>query len=224
MRIAFTEDDRQLRKTISRGLAEAGYTVDQAGTGAQLLALVDEHEYDAIVLDLLIPAPNGIEVCRSIRATGNRVPILMLTALDAVEQRIAGLDAGADDYLTKPFDYGELLARLRAITRRHGDGNATRLAVGDLVVDTARRDVTRSGRPIHLTTREYAFLVYMMQHRDRVVLREELLREVWDGSNYTYSNVLDVYAARLRRKIDGDGGPSLLATVRGVGFMLAEPA
>ena len=153
MRIAFTEDDRQLRKTISRGLAEAGYTVDQAGTGTQLLALVGEHEYDAIVLDILIPAPNGIEVCRSIRATGNRVPILMLTALDAVEQRIAGLDAGADDYLTKPFDYGELLARLRAITRRHSDANATRLAVGDLVVDTARRDVTGRGRPIHPPTR-----------------------------------------------------------------------
>jgi two-component system copper resistance phosphate regulon response regulator CusR len=224
MRIAFTEDDRQLRKSISRGLAEAGYTVDQAGTGAQLLALVGEHEYDAIVLDILIPEPNGIDVCRTIRATGNRVPILMLTALDAVEQRIAGLDAGADDYLTKPFDYGELLARLRAITRRHGDANATRLAVGDLVVDTARRDVTRRGQPIHLTTREYAFLVYMMQHRDRVVLREELLNEVWDGSNNTYSNVLDVYAARLRRKIDGDGAASLLSTVRGVGFMLADPA
>jgi two-component system copper resistance phosphate regulon response regulator CusR len=224
MRIAFTEDDRQLRKTISRGLAEAGYTVDQAGTGAQLLALVGEHEYDAIVLDILIPAPNGIEVCRTIRATGNRVPILMLTALDAVEQRIAGLDAGADDYLTKPFDYGELLARLRAITRRHSDASATRLAVGDLIVDTARRDVARGGRPIHLTTREYAFLVYMMQHRDRVVLREELLNEVWDGSNNTYSNVLDVYAARLRRKIDLDGAVSLLTTVRGVGFMLAEPA
>jgi two-component system copper resistance phosphate regulon response regulator CusR len=224
MRIAFTEDDRQLRKSISRGLAEAGYTVDQAGTGAQLLALIGEHEYDAIVLDILIPEPNGIDVCRTIRATGNRVPILMLTALDAVEQRIAGLDAGADDYLTKPFDYGELLARLRAITRRHGDANATRLAVGDLVVDTARRDVTRRGQPIHLTTREYAFLVYMMQHRDRVVLREELLNEVWDGSNNTYSNVLDVYAARLRRKIDGDGAASLLSTVRGVGFMLADPA
>jgi two-component system copper resistance phosphate regulon response regulator CusR len=223
MRIAFTEDDRQLRKSVSRGLVEAGYTVDQAGTGAQLLALVAEHEYDAIVLDLLIPEPNGIEVCRTIRATGNRVPILMLTALDAIEERIAGLDAGADDYLTKPFDYGELLARLRAITRRHGDAVSPRLTVGDLVVDTARRDVTRGGRSIHLTMREYAFLIYMMQHRDRVVLRDELLREVWDGSNNTYSNVLDVYAARLRRKIDGDSDNSLLSTVRGVGFMLAEP-
>ena len=113
---------------------------------------------------------------------------------------------------------------MRAITRRHSDAKATRLAVGDLVVDTARRDVTRSGRPIHLTTREYAFLVYMLQHRDRVVLREELLREVWDGSNNTYSNVLDVYAARLRRKIDGNNAVSMLSTVRGVGFMLAELA
>ncbi len=224
MRIAFAEDDRQLRKSVSRGLVEAGYTVDQAGTGAQVLALVADHEYDAIVLDILIPEPNGIDVCRTIRASGNRAPILMLTALDAVEQRIAGLDAGADDYLTKPFDYGELLARLRAITRRHGEPAPQRLAVGDLVIDTARREVVRGGRPIHLTTREYAFLVYMVQHRDRVVMREELLRAVWDGSSSTYSNVLDVYAARLRRKIDEDGSASLLSTVRGVGFMLGEPA
>jgi DNA-binding response OmpR family regulator len=222
MRIAFVEDDRQLRKSVSRGLEEAGYTVDQAATGDQLLALIAEHEYEAIVLDILIPAPDGISVCRAIRANGNRTPILMLTALDAVEQRIAGLDAGADDYLTKPFDYGELLARLRAITRRNAEPMHPRLTVGDLVIDPARREVLRGGKAIHLTSREYSFLMYMAQHRDRVVLRDELLRQVWDGSTDTYSNVLDVYAARLRRKLDDQDSAPLLTTVRGVGFRLAE--
>ena len=153
MRIAFVEDDRQLRASVTRGLREAGYTVDQAGTGAQALALVETTQYDAIILDILIPAPDGREVCRGIRASGNRAPVLMLTALDAVEQRIAGLDAGADDYLTKPFDFGELLARLRALIRRNAEPAHPRLAIDDLVVDTARHEVKRGGRAVTLTAR-----------------------------------------------------------------------
>lgn len=221
MRIAFVEDDRQLRSSVTRGLREAGYTVDQAGTGAQAIALVGAHAYDAIILDVLIPAPDGREVCRVIRAAGNRAPILMLTALDAVEERIAGLDAGADDYLTKPFDFGELLARIRALIRRNAEPAHPRLAVGDLVIDTARREVRRGGREIVLTAREYAFLVYMVQNADRVVDRAELMKEVWDDSSNTYSNIIDVYASRLRRKVDDGEGAPLFTTVRGAGFMLS---
>ena len=223
MRIAFAEDDRQLRASVTRGLREAGYTVDQAGTGAQVLALVASNQYDAILLDILIPEPDGIAVCRSIRAGGNRVPILMLTALDTVDQRIAGLDSGADDYLTKPFDFGELLARLRALARRNADDPHPRIGVADLVIDTAKHEVKRGGRVIPLTAREYAFLVYMVQHTGRVVNRAELMREVWDDSSNTYSNIIDVYASRLRRKIDDDAGVPLFTTVRGAGFMLAAP-
>ena len=226
MRIAFAEDDRQLRTSVSRGLREAGYTVDQAGSGAQVLALVESHQYDAVILDVLMPAPDGIEVCRAIRASGNRVPILMLTALDAVDQRIAGLDSGADDYVTKPFDFGELLARLRALVRRNTEPPTPRLAIDDLVIDTARHEVKRGGRVVPLTAREYAFLVYMVRHAGRVVNRAELMREVWDDSTNTYSNIIDVYASRLRRKIDDEGSAPLFTTVRGAGFMLTgrDPA
>jgi two-component system copper resistance phosphate regulon response regulator CusR len=224
MRIAFVEDDRQLRRSVSRGLEEAGYTVDQAGTGPQLLELVAAHEYAALIVDILIPEPDGITLCRTLRANGNPVPILMLTARDAVEQRIAGLDAGADDYLTKPFDFGELLARLRAITRRHTEPLPARIVAGDVIIDTARHEVTRAGRAIALTAREYALLLFMAQRPGRVISRADLLREVWDGSNDTYSNIIDVYAARLRKKLGDDERLPLLATVRGAGFMWNAPS
>src|SRR4051794_11611648 len=148
MHILFAEDDRQLRTSITRGLREASYTVDQAATGPQAMALVATNEYDALILDVLLPGKTGIAICEEIRELGKRVPILMLTAVDGVEQRIAGLDAGADDYLTKPFDFGELLARLRAITRRKSDAAPTRLVIGDLVVDTQRHRVRRGDREI----------------------------------------------------------------------------
>src|SRR3954470_22447154 len=156
MRILFAEDDRQLRASVVRGLREASYTVDQAGTGTQALSLLGENQYDAVILDVLLPGKSGLDVCANIRAGGNRVPILMLTALDAIEHRIAGLDAGADDYLVKPFDFGELTARLRALTRRRGDVLSPRLVVGDLVVDTLRHAVSRAGRDIVLTAKEFA--------------------------------------------------------------------
>lgn len=223
MRIAFAEDDRQLRTAVARGLREAGYAVDLASSGAQLTALLAERSYDAIILDIMIPAPDGIAVCRMIRAEGNRVPILMLTALDAVDQRISGLDAGADDYLTKPFDFGELLARLRAIVRRHAEPAAGTLSVGNLAIDTRRHRVTRGTRAVPLTAKEYAFLLYMATNAGRVVGRAELLTHVWNDARNTYSNIIDVYASRLRRKIDGGEPDALLTTVRGAGFLLAEP-
>jgi two-component system copper resistance phosphate regulon response regulator CusR len=181
---------------------------------------VEAAEYDAIILDVLIPEPDGIAVCRAVRAGGSRAPILMLTALDTVDQRIAGLDSGADDYLTKPFDFGELLARLRALTRRNAEDPPPRIGVADLVIDTAKHEVKRGGRAIALTAREYAFLVYMVRHAGRVVNRAELMKEVWDDSSNTYSNIIDVYASRLRRKIDDDEKVPLFMTVRGAGFMI----
>jgi two-component system copper resistance phosphate regulon response regulator CusR len=223
MRIAFAEDDAQLRTAVVRGLREASYAVDQAETGSEALDLVSRREYDAIILDILIPAPDGIEVCKTIRASGSRVPILMLTALDSVEQRITGLDSGADDYLTKPFDFGELLARLRALTRRHGEAMTAPVTVGDLSIDTRRHVVKRKGKIIPLTAKEYTLLLYLANHSGRVISRAELMTHVWNDVENAYTNIIDVYASRLRRKIDGGADTPLISTVRGAGFMLALP-
>ena len=219
MRTLLAEDDAQLRESIARGLTEAAYAVDQAATGTQALALASANEYDAIILDVLLPGKTGKAVCQAIREHGSRVPILMLTALDGVDDRIAGLDAGADDYLTKPFDFGELLARLRALTRRRGETPPSQLVVGDLVIDTLRHAVRRNRREIALTAKEFAFLVYLARNAGRVVSRAELVTHVWDDAN-TFSNIIDVYAARLRRKIDDGEKLPLLTTLRGSGFLL----
>jgi DNA-binding response OmpR family regulator len=224
MRLLFAEDDRELRTAIARGLREASYEVEEAGTGAQALALALANEYDAIVLDVLLPGKNGRTVCRAIRERGSRVPILMLTALDGVDQRIAGLDAGADDYLTKPFDFGELLARLRALARRRGEAPSSELVVGDLAIDTLRHAVRRGRREIELTAREYDFLLHLARNAGRVVSRAELMAEVWDDTRNTYSNIIDVYVSRLRRKLDDGEKTALLTTLRGSGFLLEAPA
>ncbi len=223
MRLLFAEDDRHLLTSISRGLREASHEVDQAANGTQALSLALANDYDGIILDVLLPGKSGIEVCRAIRAHGSRVPILMLTALDAVEQRIEGLDAGADDYLTKPFNFGELLARLRALDRRHGDTLTSRIVIGDLVLDGQRRVAQRGGRDIPLTAREFAFLAHLARNAGRVVSRAELMAEVWDDQRNTYSNIIDVYAGRLRRKIDEGERVPLFSTVRGLGFVLEVP-
>jgi two-component system copper resistance phosphate regulon response regulator CusR len=227
MRVLFAEDDRQLRASVVRGLREASYTVDQADTGPRALSLAGANDYDVIVLDIMLPGMNGRDVCRAIRESGNAVPIMMLTALDDVDQRIAGLDAGADDYLTKPFDFGELLARLRALTRRRGDvqmpqAQAQALTIGDLTIDVDRHAVRRGRRDIALTAKEFALLLHLARNAGRVVSRAELMLHVWDDSN-TYSNIIDVYASRLRRKIDDGEKVALFTTVRGTGFMLDAP-
>ncbi|HEX7123925.1 MAG TPA: response regulator transcription factor [Gemmatimonadaceae bacterium] len=223
MRILFVEDDRQLRTSVARGLREAGYTVDLATTGPQALSMVAAEPYDAIVLDILLPGLDGIAVCRALREQGNRVPILMLTALDAVEHRIRGLDAGADDYLAKPFDFGELLARLRALLRRFAEPVTDELRVGDLVIDLARHRVSRNAREIPLTAKEFAFLVYLARHAGRVVTRADLLAHVWDDTRTSYSNIIDVYASRVRRKIDEGEEVPLFRTARGIGYVLEAP-
>jgi len=224
MRILFAEDDRQLRASITRGLREASYEVDAVQTGTQAFALATSNDYDLLLLDILLPGRGGIDICQDMRARGSRVPILMLTALDAVEQRIAGLDAGADDYLTKPFDFGELLARLRALTRRAADATPAQVVVGDLVVDHLRRSARRGDRDIVLTAREFEFLSYMCRNVGRVVSRAELMEHVWNDTRTSYSNIIDVYASRLRRKLDDGESVPLFTTMRGSGFMLDAPA
>ena len=226
MRILFAEDDRQLRTAIARGLREAEHTVDLAATGTQALSMASATgsggRYDAIILDILLPGQDGIEVCKAIREQGSRVPILMLTALDAVADRIKGLDAGADDYMPKPFDFGELLARLRALTRRHETAEV-KLRVGDLVIDVARRRARRGKRDIALSERELAFLVYLARRQGEVVSRDELMAHVWEDDRGSYSNIIDVYASRLRRKIDDGEEVALFKTLRGTGYMLEGP-
>jgi two-component system copper resistance phosphate regulon response regulator CusR len=223
VRILLAEDDRQLRESIARGLREASYAVDDAPDGGKAAYLAAVNEYDAIVLDIVLPVKDGLEVCREIRRKGVHAPILMLTARDTVEDKITGLDAGADDYLTKPFDFGELLARLRALARRRGDVLPAELSVGDLVVDTRRHSARRGKREIGLTTKEYALLEHLVRNAGRIVTRAQINAHVWDDNHDPFSNLIDVYVSRLRRKVDGGERVALISTRRGVGYMLSAP-
>jgi two-component system copper resistance phosphate regulon response regulator CusR len=224
MRILLAEDDRQLREAIARGLREASYAVDDAPDGSRALFLAAVNEYDAIILDVVLPGRDGLEVCRELRRKGVHAPILMLTARDTVEDKIVGLDAGADDYVTKPFDFGELLARLRALVRRRGEVLPAELSVGNLIVDTRRHTARRGGREITLTSKEYALLEHLVRNAGRIVTRAEINAHVWDDNHDPFSNLIDVYVSRLRRKVDGGERTALISTRRGVGYMIAAPA
>jgi DNA-binding response OmpR family regulator len=223
VRLLLAEDDRQLRESIARGLREASYAVDDAPDGGKALFLAAVNEYDAIILDVVLPVRDGFDVCREIRRKGVHAPILMLTARDSVDDKITGLDAGADDYLTKPFDFGELLARLRALVRRRGDVLPMELSVGDLVVDTKKHLARRGDRVIELTTKEYALLEHLVRNAGRIVTRAEINGHVWDDNHDAFSNLIDVYVSRLRRKVDGGERTPLISTRRGVGYMISAP-
>jgi two-component system copper resistance phosphate regulon response regulator CusR len=220
MRLLLAEDDDQLRDTLSRGLREATFAVDAVADGEAALMQAMVNQYDVLVLDVLLPGRDGLSLCRALRARGLTVPILLLTARDAVEDRIDGLDAGADDYLTKPFASGELLARLRALLRRGPALLPATIEIADLSVDTRRHRVSRAGAEIRLTAKEYAFLEYLARHAGRVVSRVELVAHVWDENHEPGANLIDVYVSRLRRKIDEGHRPHLLHTRRGAGVML----
>jgi len=225
MRILLAEDDDQLRDTIARGLREHAFAVDAVSDGDAAVSHAAVNEYDAAVLDILMPKRSGIAVCQELRRRGIALPILLLTARDSVEDKIAGLDAGADDYLTKPFAFGELLARLRALTRRRGTVLPATLVVADLEVDTRRQTARRGARAIPLTAKEYAFVEHLARNAGRVVSRSELVAHVWDENHEPMANVIDVYVSRLRRKIDGGESVPLLRIRRGAGIMLAgDPA
>jgi DNA-binding response OmpR family regulator len=219
MRLLLVEDDPGVLRFVLKGLRERAYAVDTATTGDDALYQAEINTYDLIILDVMIPGRDGFAVCKQIRKTGNRVPILMLTALDAVEDRITGLDVGADDYLAKPFAFRELLARLRALLRRSGELRPPNITVADVVVDTAAQTVTRRGRRIPLTTKEYALVEFLARNAGRVVGRAAIAEHVWDETFDPFSNLIEVYVNRLRRKIDEDSKLPLLHTRRGAGYL-----
>ena len=224
MRILLVEDDTAMAQSIASFLRAAGYAVDAAADGASALRLIDFATYDAVVLDLRLPDMDGIEVCRRLRARPHPPRILMATARDAVDDRIRGLDEGADDYLVKPYALPELVARLRAVLRRPTEALGTQLSVGDLVLDLSTRQAARAARSIELTTKEFAVLEVLMRHAGEVLTREHISEHAWDENYDPASNVIDVYIGRLRRKIDGDGETPLLHTIRGAGYRLGAPA
>jgi len=218
MRLLLVEDDARIARFVAKGLREQAYAVDVTASGDDALYEAAINSYDLVILDVMIPGRNGFEVCRELRRAGQRMPILMLTARDAVEDRISGLDHGADDYLTKPFEFRELLARLRALLRRSGELRPARISVADLVLDTGAQSVSRAGRDIPVTTKEYALLEFLARNAGRVVGRAEIAEHVWDESFDPFSNLIEVYVNRLRRKIDSQGSKPLLHTRRGAGY------
>jgi two-component system OmpR family response regulator len=220
MRLLIVEDDAKLAGSLARGLRRDGYAVDLAASGEDAVLQARVYDYDAVILDVMIPQPDGVEVCRTLRADGRWVPILMLTARDGLRDRIRGLDAGADDYLVKPFDYGELIARLRAVVRRGAPERPAVLIAGDLEVDPAAHTAVRDGRRVELTAREFALLEFLARRAGEVVSRTELLEHVWDQNFAGSTNIVDVYVGYLRRKLEEPFGRPLIRTVRGAGYVL----
>lgn len=222
VRILIVEDDRKVRAALERGLREEQYAVDSCGTGPEALELADLYPYDLIVLDLMLPGLDGLAVCRELRRQGLWMPVLMLTARDTLKDKITGLTEGADDYLTKPFSFEELLARIRALFRRSRDFRPGSLSVADLEIDPVRRIVKRGGRRIDLTGKEYALLEYLVRNKDRVVSSTMVLEHVWDMNYEGSGNVVNVFLNRLRDKIDRGAERKLIRTVRGHGFTVGE--
>lgn len=226
MRILIVEDEAKVAAALREGLAGEHYDVAVARTGEEGFFRANAEKFDLLVLDVMLPGRSGIEVLKTLREKGMTTPVLILTARDAVEDRVLGLDVGADDYLVKPFAFPELLARIRALLRRGRPDQALRLQVADLEMDLVTRRVTRRGQDLHLTTREYELLQYLMRHTGHLVSREMLAQDVWkEPARATpIDNVIDVHVARLRKKVDPDPLPRLIHTVRGVGFVLQQEA
>jgi len=221
MRVLLIEDERRAAHVLAKGLREQSYAVDIASDGEAAIEQVAINHYDALILDVMLPRRDGFDVCRAIRQSGSAVPILMLTARDAVDARIEGLDAGADDYLVKPFDLGELLARLRAVIRRGSQPLLPeRVSLGPLVLETRARRATMASRELALTAKEYALLEYLVRRAGEVVSRADIAEHVWDEHYDPLSNVVDVYIQRLRRKLEQVGAASLIRTRRGEGYQV----
>ena len=223
MRILVVEDEHKLAGVIRRGLEEHGYAVDVAYDGEDGLALAETEPYDLMILDVLLPGLDGFTVCQRLRAQHKNLSILILTARDTVDDRVQGLDSGADDYLTKPFAFRELLARVRALLRREDRSKNPVLRLADLEVDTVAHEVRRAGRPIALTSKEYAILEYFVRNPNQVLTRTQIAEHIWNYDFVAMSNVVDVYVGYLRRKLGDDGEPRLLQTIRGTGYRLKVP-
>lgn len=224
VQILVVEDEQKMARALREGLEADGYAVRVAHTGEEGFYLVQAQMFDLVILDVMLPGHDGFEILSTLRRRGIKTPVLLLTSRDAIEDRVRGLDAGADDYLVKPFAFPELLARVRVLLRRGKPDTAERFQLADLEIDPARRSVKRRGQPLDLTAREFELLQYLFVNKGRVVSREMLARDVWQETTRQtpLDNVIDVQMARLRRKIDGQFDPKLLHTVRGVGFVLQE--
>jgi two-component system copper resistance phosphate regulon response regulator CusR len=220
MRILLVEDEPDAARMLAKGLREQTFAVDVAADGESALEQAELNDYDLVILDVLLPGKDGFEVCREMRAAGSATPILMLTARDAVEDRIEGLDTGADDYLTKPFNFHEMLARVRALLRRGPALRPELISMADLDIDARARQVSRAGQAVELTAKEYALLEYLARRANEVVTRAEIAEHVWDESFDPFSNLIEVYIQRLRRKLDDGRSPKLIRTRRGEGYIL----
>jgi DNA-binding response OmpR family regulator len=221
-RVLVVEDERKVRRSLERGLQEEGYEVAAAATGEEGLQLAIAQPFECAILDLMLPGCDGLEVLAELQKAGRALPVLVLTARDAVEDRVTGLDAGADDYLVKPFAFAELLARLRVLLRRGRVERETVLRAGDLEMDLLQRRVTRGPGEVSLTYREFEVLAYLLRHKNETVTREMLGRDVWQEPSYALTNVIDVYITLLRRKVERPGQTPLIHTQRGVGYTLRE--
>lgn len=221
--ILVVEDEPKVSDLIHKGLTDEHFQVDIAHTGARALALVGATSYDLLILDVMLPDIDGFDICRAVRSGGHSVPILMLSARSHVDDRVRGLNTGADDYLTKPFDYAELSARIRALLRRAHEPSLTPLVVADLVLEPVTRTIRRGGRRIDLTPKEFALLEYLMRHAGHVVTRPMIAEHVWDFTWDRLTNVIDVFINHLRKKIELPGEPRLVHAVRGAGYVIREP-
>jgi len=224
MKILVVEDEERVAQFIQKGLKEEGHAVDVSYDGEDGGFLAEVNDYDLIILDLMLPKKNGLQTCKEIRDHGVNTPVLMLTARDSVEDKVRGLDAGADDYLAKPFAFEELLARVRALLRRQSESKTPTLQIADLELDPMSRQVTRSGKAIRLTTKEYALLEYLLRNPKKVLSRTLIGEHVWDMNFDPESNVIDVYVSHLRTKVDKGFEPPLIHTLRGQGYILSDEA
>ena len=221
-RILVVEDEAKVRRGLQKGLEEEGYEVVAADDGAAGFTLASTQRFDCLVLDWMLPGRDGLEIVQTLRAAGNRTPTIILTARGAVQDRVCGLDCGADDYLPKPFAFAELLARIRVCLRRGPTGGELVIRVGDLELDCVHRRLHRAGQEIELTAREFELLEFLIRHKNQVVTRDMIAREVWREPTGSMTNVIDVYVNYLRRKIERSGGQQVIETVRGVGYCLRE--
>ena len=222
MKILLAEDEVDLNNVVTRYLKKNGYSVDSVLGGEEALDYLEYGEYDLVILDIMMPKVDGFEVIRKLRNKGNHTSVLMLTARDSADDKVKGLDLGADDYIVKPFDFNELLARIRAVVRRKYGNSSNKLVIGDLILDTSEKSVTRAGKQIELTGKEYEVLEYLMQSKNRILSREQIKEHVWDFDYEGDSNIIDVLIKNIRKKIDVEAGKQIIYTKRGLGYVIKE--
>ena len=222
MKILLVEDEIDLNNIVTKYLKKNGYSVDSVFDGEEALDYLKYGEYDLVILDIMLPKINGFEVIKELRNKGNHTSVLMLTARDSADDKVKGLDLGADDYLVKPFDFNELLARMRAVVRRKYGNSSNNLTIGDLVLDTSKKSITRGEKEIELTGKEYEVLEYLMQNKNRILSREQIKQHVWDYNYEGDSNIIDVLIKNIRKKIDVEDGKQIIYTKRGLGYVIRE--